>query len=371
MNVTLILFAYFTLFVFGLIDNSRGPTYPDILSFFQLSKSSGSLIFSLSSGFAFLLTLNSNRIFRKFGINNSVKIAIFLMVLSPVVYGYFGRSLDGYYGFLLGSIILGTSVGILSVGINLILAKNSNKNNNQKLFSGLHSMYGLASFAAPLLLSFILGLGFSWQNYYFILAAFPLLLFLCTFKIKNQSFSDTQTSSLGLTKTVTIPLGILFSFYVCSEIILSTRLVVYLTEYQGLSQSFSTQALSVFFFLLLVGRMSFAFITTRISSLFLLKCSSLLTIVFIVLGMNVSPYLLPITGLTMSFFFPCAMGWLSNKYPEHNDTLIPTVMKYVNGMIVVIHGVFGVISDSYGLQVAFYLAVGFQLVVLYLLHKQR
>lgn len=294
-----------------------------------------------------------------------------MMALSSILYSYFGSKPDGFYGFLLGSVLLGMSVGLLSVGINLILANNSNEQNSQKLFSGLHSMYGLASFVAPILLSLFLGLGVSWQNYYLVLALFPVVLLLTTFRIKNDPFLDSELSGGKLVKRITFPLGILFSFYVCSEIILSTRLVIYLTEYQGLSKSFSTQALSVFFFLLLVGRLSFAFITTRINPLFLLKCSSLLTILFILLGMFISPYLLPITGLTMSFFFPCALGWVSNKYPLQKDTLIPTVMKFVNGMIVLIHAIFGIISDGYGLQIAFSLSIVFQVVVLYLLHKQK
>ena len=371
MNVVLIIFAYLTLFVFGLIDNSRGPTYPHILSFFNLSKSTGSLMFSLSSGFAFIMTLVSNKIFRKFGVNNSVKAAVFLMVLAPLFYGYFSRFEDGFYPFLIGSFILGTSVGILSVGINLILSRNTNDSNRQKLFSGLHSMYGLASFGAPLLLSFILSFGISWQDYYLILAIFPFLLLLWSTRIKNDVFDEKSSSLKKLSFKATIPLGILLSFYVCSEILMSTRMVIFLSESWGLDQAHSSKYLSYFFLLLLLGRFSFAFINFRISSANLLKISSISTLVILSLGTFVSPDFLPLVGLTMSYFFPCALGWLSSLYPDYIDTLIPNVMKFVNGMIVIIHGVFGIVSDGFGIKLAFSLAIVFQLIVLFLLFRHR
>ena len=292
MNVSLVLFAYFTLFVFGLIDNSRGSTYPEILQFFNLSKSSGSLVFSLSSGCAFLLTLSSNLVFRKFGINSSVKFSILLMLFSTFFYGYFGSIENSYYSFLLGSVMLGCAVGILSVGINIILARNSTENNKQRLFSGLHSMYGLASFGSPLLLSFAIDHGLSWQNFYYLLGGFPLLLFLFSIGIKKDTLLVEKQKTEKLDKSITIPMGILFSFYVCSEIILSTRLVIYLTEYQGFTQGQSTQALSCFFLLLLVGRLSFAFIKTKINPVLLLKVSSISTIFIIILGINLNPCLL-------------------------------------------------------------------------------
>ncbi len=370
MNVFLIVFSYIALLVFGLIDNSRGPVYPEILNFFSINKSQGALFFTLSSIMAFIVNLFSSRILSKTGVVNSLKISLLLMVLATLVYGYAGQ-IDGAYPlFILGSIILGSGVGLLSVSNNLLISKNSPTHLKQQLFSGLHSMYGLSSFAAPLLYAYVLTSGVSWQNFFYILSAFPLLALIIFMRAKNDTFEIKHTSENKIPKSIFIPLGILLSFYVSSEILVSTRLVIFLKEYWSFSSERASSFLSIFFFLLLSGRLSFAFIRIPINPLLLLKISALSSICLFILGIKVSPIFLPVLGLSMSYFFPCSLGWLSNKYSANIDKLITILMMFVNGMIVIIHSLFGIISDSYGIVWAFSLGFFFQALVLYLLQKQ-
>ncbi len=370
MKWSLILFSYFSLFVFGLIDNSRGPLYPEILTFFDLSNSQGSLVFSLSSGFAFMMTLFSGTIFRTFGVNNSMKLSVFLLVISTLIYGYCAGEGLSFKMFLLGSLILGLSVGLLSVGNNLILSRNVPDDKKQMIFSGLHAMYGLASFTAPLVLSFYLGFGFSWYSFFFVLSACAALVLIVFLPIQNDSFSPKVSSEVLVDRSTSFRLGILISLYVSSEILVSTRMVIYINKVWLLEPGKSALFLSLFFLFLLVGRLSFAFIKIKIDELLILKISSGLSVLAITLGMWIHPFFLSLCGLSMSFFFPCMLGWVSKTYQEKADELIPLMMKFVNGMIMIIHGVFGVVSDAFGLKMAFSLGFIFQGIVLYLLQKQ-
>src|SRR5262249_54553582 len=57
----LVICAYISLFILGLMDNSRGPFYPDILSDFGVNVTKGSLFFATTSMFSFIGSLAGHR----------------------------------------------------------------------------------------------------------------------------------------------------------------------------------------------------------------------------------------------------------------------------------------------------------------------
>lgn len=371
MNVTFILIAYFALFTLGLIDNSRGPTYPEVLNQFQVLKSQGSIIFSLSSFVAFLMALSSKVWLNYFGAISSTKISILLHFISTILMGIAGKSDDGFYLFVFASAIFGVGVGVQSVSLNLIIANAVEVDRRQKYFAGLHSMYGLASFIAPVLMGSVYHFGFSWQNYFIFLSIIPLSLFFASLKVKTGHKKITSESRIAVDKKLAIKLGVILSFYVSTEVMLSSRLVVYLNEIWKFELDYASNMLSIYFFLLLAGRMLFTFVPIKFKPKNLLLISALTTIILFVLGMNLHPLFLVFTGASMSFFFPCAMSWISIRYNDQSESLISIVMMFVGGMIVSMHAIFGIISDTYGLSAAFSIGLVLHFTVLYLLHKHK
>lgn len=371
MNLFYVLLAYFSLFALGLIDNSRGPIYPEVLSFFKIKNSEGSLIFSLSSLFAFFITLCSKFWLNKLGVIFSTKLALFLMTISALSMGFFGSGQNQFIFFLLSNIIFGISVGLLSITLNLIISESVDIVQRQKSFSKLHSMYGLASFIAPLIMSFVYFFKLNWNEYFYILALFPLLLLLKTFKLPALILHEEKKVSITTNKVRNTQLGVMVSFYVATEMMISTRLVLYVNEVWKKSLAEASSLLSLFFFFLLLGRFIFSIKNFKTDSLKLLKLSASFTIFFLILGLYFSPIFFGICGLSMSYFFPCCINWVSIEFKEESRTLIPLIMTFVGGMIVFMHFGFGVLSDFYGIDKALFLGLFLMFTVLYLLHKQK
>ena len=371
MNVSFILLAYFALFTLGLIDNSRGPVYPEVLNQFQILKSQGSIIFSLSSLVAFIMAIISKFWLRKWGAVTSTKISILLHFIATILMGLAGRTSEGFPLFVIASLIFGVGVGVQSISLNMIIANAVSVDKRQKYFAGLHSMYGFASFIAPALLSSVYHFDFSWQNYFMFLSIIPLVLFFASIQIKTGDKKITSESSSQVDKKLAAKLGILFSFYVSTEVMISSRLVVYLNEVWKYELDKASSMLSIFFLLLLSGRILFIFVPNKIDSKLLLKSSAFISIIFLLIGMNYNPLFLALAGGSMSFFFPCAMSWISIRYHEQAESLISIVMTFVGGMIVSMHGIFGVISDTYGLSAAFSMGLLFMFTVLYLLQTHK
>ena len=371
MNVSFILLAYFALFTLGLIDNSRGPVYPEVLNQFQILKSQGSIIFSLSSLMAFIMAIFSKFWLRKWGAVTSTKISISLHFIATILMGVAGKTSDGFPLFVLASAIFGIGVGVQSISLNMIIANAVDVDKRQKYFAGLHSMYGFASFIAPVLMSSVYHFNFSWQYYFIFLSIVPLVLFFASLQIKTGDKKITSESKAPVDKKLATKLGILFSFYVSTEVMISSRLVVYLNEVWKYELDRSSSMLSIFFLLLLLGRILFIFVPNKVDSKLLLKSSAFITIIFLLIGMNYNPLFLALAGGSMSFFFPCAMSWISIRYHEQAESLISIVMTFVGGMIVSMHGLFGVISDIYGLSAAFSMGLLLMFTVLYLLQTHK
>ena len=146
MRSSYIIFSFLSLFIFGLIDNARGPIYPKVIEAFGISNSLSSWIFTLTSLVSFLITLASPRWLKRMGAVKASKAAIAFHGLALIVMGASSIYAQSFSLFLVASAILGLAMGIQSVTLNLIISRVSTPLNGRKLFSGLHAMYGAASF---------------------------------------------------------------------------------------------------------------------------------------------------------------------------------------------------------------------------------
>ena len=139
-----------------------------------------------------------------------------------------------YQLFLIGSAIVGLAMGGLSITMNLLIDSSVPTKWRRQAFSGLHSLYGMASFCSPAILILIVNQGFRWQQLFHFLAIFPLLLlvftrnkkFLPKIKMVTTQNPEIRKETEALEKISLreiLPFALLLSFYVCGEVVLSSR----------------------------------------------------------------------------------------------------------------------------------------------------
>lgn len=374
MNFYLISFSYICLFFLGFIDNSRGPIYPALLKYFNVSTNIGSLIFVLSSLGNFLTSLLAPKIVARFSLLNPSRFGLCCFSVAALLMGIAPGNNWGLGMVFISSLLFGIGIGIHGVTLNLIVTYNSNISNRRKIFSGLHSMYGLASLLAPFIISVAFSFNLSWKDYFLFICAFLVFIIVLSFhknlyETKDKNFIKEPKTKPLLSKT--IPAGILLSFYVCSEVILSSRLALYLQSAKGLSEVSSLKFVSAFFLFLLIGRLFFAFINLKVSSKYLLSLSCLFSLIFIFLGVVYQPVFLSFTGLSMSFFFPAAMDYLGDYFePSELDAGFSFSMVFVGGSLTVFNYIFGWITSILKIETSILMIPLFLVVVLYLLHIQ-
>lgn len=364
-----VLLAYFTLLSQSIIDNARGPAYPDILTDFSINASRGSWLFAWASLAGLVANATARWWLPKVEAVIATIASLLLMSLGSLLFSYSKEI--GVFALDLSSIIMGLGMGGANVAMNLLIARGTPLSHRRQFYAGLHSVYGLGSLSAPLLLSFYISSGGEWSSFFIWLSLLPfIILSLSLLKYSELAHESIDFSKPRARLAAPIKLssrlayGCVFAFYVASEIVISTRLVIYLTSSHNINITDARMALSFFFLALLAGRLLFTVVPLKGASQRWMLLSCLLTLCIYLLARLFSPLLLSLCGASMSFFYPVAMDWLSKKFPTGLEWMTASVLTNISLILVIMHISFGYISDILGLEFAMGLIPVFQLLCL-------
>ena len=358
----LILLSYACLFVFGLSDNIRGPLFPEILKEFNLSDSTGSLMFSLSSLSGFMASYFARNLLRRYDRKSILQYAclgFFLtmnaMALSP-----------HFYVFLSFSVLFGLCSGIIGLIPNVLVPLGSTPEKKQQLLSGLHAMYGVASLLAPMLVASISLLNLSWRYTFAFASLGPLVLFLYSLHESHKPHHAkplAQTEELKKNRKQNFKpqlfLAFMVSFSVAAEIMISSRLALYMRRVWNYDLETSSLYVTYFFIFLLLGRLLFTGLKFKKTILFQLSACLILTTIVLGVGLFYHPLFLAIAGFFIAPFYPLAISFISSEFPDDLDTAVSYMMATDSMMLALMHLFIGKLSDSFGIHQAMYAGAGF------------
>jgi MFS family permease len=344
-----IFLAYLSLFVFGLSDNIRGPLFPDILREFGVNDSVGSLMFALSSASSFAASQFARHFLRLFE-RRSVLQASALLLLVSLLGMAFARN---FAAFLLFSLCFGFSMGIVGLIPNILVPLGSSPERKQQLLSGLHAMYGIASLLAPLLAAGAAAFGGNWRWVFALAAIAPLGLLLYSFHRSHASLHKKaavpEVAATGGFKPQLF-LATMVSFSVAAEILVSSRLALFMRRVWASDLEQSSLYVTYFFVCMLAGRLLFTFVPFRRSVKQLLSLSLVVTAAFFFLGIYGHPVFLAATGLGLAPFYPLAISWISSEFPHDMDAAVSYMIATDSTMLVFMHLLAGRLTDDLGIR---------------------
>lgn len=353
----ILLFACTSMFALGLADNIRGPLFPDLIQFFTLSNTEASASFAITSAFGFVGNLGAERILRRFSISNLLVFSLFVMACALVTMGVASQ----FTFYMVGAAFFGLSMGWMGIAQNLLVAENITGERQTRALSGLHALYGFSSLVAPFVASYTPSLLGGWRGGFFVTsgtAAFVLALSFCiqpTEKIphvrtplisENPARNTVSWFSLGL-------FGGILAFYVVTEILISSRLALYMRQYFQMDLKSSSLYVTYFFTFLLMGRVGFALKKNSTSLRTQLNGILLSTFVCTGLGLLYHPFFLALSGLTMAPFYPLAIAYLSEQTHYQKRRYITFAIAFQNLCLICMHLGVGYLTDHFGLLYAF------------------
>ncbi len=355
-----LIFAFLSLFLLGIADNIRGPLFKEIISDFNLTNTMGSMMFAITSFMAFIGSIGSSFYLKKYTLSSLLLLGVGCMTAGLTTIGYSDR----FQILLIGSLLLGFGIGFMAVSQNLLVSENAPEKYRTRALSGLHSMYALASLLAPSLVTYQMERTGQWGSVFKTggLLAFSFLVLQVLirpqpqFEIKSDKIKTDNTvikKNSKPTKWGLVSMGGLFGFYVVAEILVSTRLPLYMSTYHNYNLVQSSNALMWFFIFLFVGRLLFSLIRFNFDLKILLNAFLGLSLMSLILGLNVNPKFLILTGLFMAPFYPLSVMYISQNTSELSRTYLSFAMSFQSLAVVAMHLGVGYLTDQFGLFYAF------------------
>lgn len=355
MNWYIVGIAYLSLFVLGISDNIRGPLFPDILRGIQLNDSQGAWFFGIASLMSFVGSLLFRPLIIRWGSLKSLRVALIVLAV-----GLLGIGVShNYWRLIFSAGIYGLGYGGISFIQNLLVKQGVPAFRLRQAMSGLHTMYGVSSILAPTLIVGLYRYNFSWNSVFLFVSVFPILLFFGIFMSFSPEKQYVQPTQVRLSRRIHFE-QLIFAFmvgmYVISEVMISTRLALYMRRVHNMSAEASTWYVALFFASLMAGRLLFTVKHFKWSSRNLLIGLASVSFLFLQLGLWWQPIFLCLTGFTMAPFFPAAVTYATEIFGRTADSAINYVVSIMSLAIVIMHLGIGYITDLWGIHFALQLS---------------
>lgn len=310
-------------------------------------------MFALATGSGLISSLSARWWLAKYSLIQASSFSLLFLCFGSFCFG-----LSAYLGIIFldfASILIGIGMGSSNICMNLLVSKGTGDKHRRQFFSGLHSIYGIGSFCAPILLGFWSAYQRPWYEFFMFISLIPLVTFFWSLSLKPQDESsqvqiENNQKAHPIQFSERMMLGCLFGCYVSSEVLISSRLVYYLELGHNFPIDTARWALSCFFAMLLLGRLLFTIIPFKGQSLSWLMVSCISSLFIFSLSLFHHPLWLMMMGLSMSFFYPVGMDWLSKLYTSQLEQLMPSILTFVSLFLISMHLLFGLMTDYLGIK---------------------
>jgi fucose permease len=351
--------CFLAFFVFGFTDNLKGPTLPAIMAELDITYGvGGNILFGVYLGFI-SATLITGILGDRFGLKSVLLLAGVCLLAGVLGYSSFR------FAWLLGGslFMVGLGLGGLELGTNATIVELHHE--RKGLFLNLMSvMHGMGSMIAPLLAGWALSQSISWRSVYrwdlYLVAIFVVYFLVVRFPKRG---TEEEAGGLDFREIPRFAFkGKLPWYYACIALYVSVEvgmaswLVAFLQDERGASITASSQALSLFFAMLMVGRFFGGFLVHRVGylrSVFLGALGALACISAGLFGGARLSIMLPLTGFFFSIIFPTLTAAVSDTQSRNINTIL--------GLLFTFAGLGGLVgpwlvawgSDLFGLEVGF------------------
>ncbi len=364
--------GFFSFFIFGFVDNLKGATLSSLLVDLDFSYAQGgSILFGAYLGF-FIATLAAGVLADSMG---NRKILILAGGLISV--GILAFAGAGTFWLLFGAmLIIGLGMGCIEVSGNGLIVQLHPLNRGRYL-NLLATFHGIGALVVPLYAGWLLNAGVSWRQvfqYSLPMAILLTLAFLLTPAPSKRAPKSTQqpafdwqaVGKLGFTRQM-LWFYAAIAFYVSAELGIGAWIVEFLQRSKGFSLTGATGFLSLFFGMIMLGRVVGSFVVERLGyvrSVLGAAAGGLICVLIGIFGPPPLAVFIPICGLFFSIIFPTITAVVSDVNPQKTNTIL--------GLLFAAGGVggalgpwaIGLASNGLGIQMGFALVAVYCLLVI-------
>ncbi len=343
---------FFTFFVFAMLTNVIGAITNILIKEYSLSLGDAGLI-TLSFFAAYgLASLPGGILAHKYGYKKIFQSGVLLMTIGALFFGLVGT----FSMLLLMSFIAGIGVTLIQVSANPLVQYAGPKKDYPGNLSIVHSLFGLGSFLAPLIIMQLVAKDITWRYFYFLIVALSAIVFLSVTRIKVQKQAKdafTIKSIFTHFKNLSIISSfIALFFYVGIEMGIAVWLITYLETIRGITPHTGAYLLSFFWLLLALGRFLGGRLLNTHTPKTLVTTFSILGAISLALALfgntTISIIFLPLVGFFCSILFPTIYSVTIENQKNGHSVVSGILFTAVTGGAI-IPCLIGITADTYGL----------------------
>jgi len=347
------------------LDNVRGPLVPVLAEQFKISYGTTTWFLVLGNLGAVIALFAMLPVLQLFSITSVAKSLCLLFVLLAM----FLFSVSELNGLFVFATLLGSLIPVFGALANLFLIEGTHENERSKWMCALHMVYGAASLTAPIVVSKLVGNGFSWTTPFLVYVPLILLTFGVLSKKGKRESSDisTEKSVLSLPREQWLAISI-FCSYVAAEVMVSVWMMSYLKEVIQLNLQASAPYLSGFFVMMTLSRAVCFFSLNETTEKKMLFGCLILSGCALFAGYSGLLWGFVFAGV-LGPFFPIFLSQCSRKFIGSSRSFTLWVLAATQISLAALNLILGRVSDGLGLGVAYQIPVyllGFSLVLLWI-----
>jgi len=344
----------------GLSVSILGVVWPDLRHTFGMPLEAVGTLITVSMVSHLLASFNNGRFLNRFSMGQMLfagtlitTVGLWSMALAPT-----------WLLLILASFISGWGAGILNPSLNTIAAEDK----RPKLMHWLHAAFGIGASIGPLVITWLISMGFSWRTGYWLIGgifAFTAVLFLATISqwqstIKNAVAQSTNPkTAVTLRQALTRPIiwlsMLFFLLYTGMEVTVGQWSYSLFTEARNITPVQAGLWVSAFYGSMTAGRILWGWFNLTYAS-WKIHTSLLGVIVgagllWLNLGWTGEAAVV-IIGLCASAVFPMMMSGTSRRVGEAFTTHtigLQVAMASIGASIV--PGLAGLVAGKWGLEV--------------------
>jgi MFS family permease len=306
------------------------------------------------------------------------KKSLFILSASGILFTLFFFSYATSFKMIMaGSLLFGFFAGLLGLLPNVLVPSATSIGKRQQVLAGLHSMYGISSLFAPIFVAVLIKYFESWRDVFKFSAIFAFILIIYLLFIDSALFEqkiEDEVHQLDENKKLDHPyfknfiFAPILSFAVMTEVMISSRLSLFLFREGHFNFVDASIGLTYFFIALLIGRLVFTFFKFPFSLIKQVTFLEIATILLIICGIYFNPYFLIFAGLTIAPVYPLIAAIIAEEFKGHLDRAMTICVSMNSLLLAFMHIFIGKLTDLLGLKFAMLFGVIFLLSSIFLLN---
>ena len=331
-------FAYLT---FGAITNVAGAIVPKIKETYHVSGSASSFLASV-----FFIAYGLTSV--PFGIlinKSGSKFTLIFGSLITTIGVFMFASVPGYYANMVAMFICGVGITAIQVSANPLVKDVSNPEKYSRNLTLFMVLFGVGSYLAPHVVTFVKLRGLEWNYTYWIFTIISIVMLFCFALPKypeEKTSSGEKKSEKNFTSLLRDPLMIMYTLaiflYVGVEVGIANNIGLLLEDMHKITNVLGTNAEGVknstianYWLGLLIGRLLGSFVLDKIPTKkaiqIYISCAAI-SLAFALFSKNLTIVLwaFPMIGFFISIMFPSIYGLAIDSYKKEYSGIVSGIL---------------------------------------------